>query len=592
MAITDNLVLKVQPATGDTFIKNLVTVEDVAVSGAGAIALVDDAGLLGWHITGLRQGTFTGSVAYEANTITYAVRFKVNARAGDFLQYFALLSATSNGYGPSIGNNGTAAGALRIRQQNGGGGFTTVGDTATYTTGQYVTIICRFAEGGAGAGQLDVFLKQASRANNNPDISITGPINSVGTTGIINNLYFGAAGTDITIVDMAMWTRGVTNAEAAALADNIRTAINASPVAPGAPTIGTATAGVTSATVAFTAPASDGGSAITSYLATASTGETASNSASPISFPTLTAGVARTFHVQAVNAIGTGAASAESNSITPTAANAAPTFSGTIANITGTGGTAITTADVHALFSDTDALAYSASPGGTAWPAGLVINSSTGIISGTVATSTTTGLKVRATDTGSQTVDSNAFSVTISAPASTVTGVAVSPGTATVTGGSTQVFTATVSGTSSPSQSVAWTTSAGSISAGGVLTAPATISTVQTVTVTATSLQDGTKAGTATVTVPAATTVTFTPTRPLKYAVGGGLRLGVAVRATVLNESNDATVAIATGLTTSSTTGIPPSFSVAGPVSGTRYAIKITNIANPLDYALFSLVAA
>lgn len=93
---------------------------------------------------------------------------------------------------------------------------------------------------------------------------------------------------------------------------------------------------------------------------------------------------------------------------------------------------------------------------------------------------------------------------------STVTGVTVSPSTATVAGGATQTFTATVAGTGGPSQSVTWTTTAGSITSGGVLTAPAATGSVQTVTVTATSVQDGAFSGTATVTVPVATTYDVT----------------------------------------------------------------------------------
>ena len=108
----------------------------------------------------------------------------------------------------------------------------------------------------------------------------------------------------------------------------------------------------------------------------------------------------------------------------PQPGNGVPFFSGTIANITGTAGQAITPVNVSARFSDTDALTYSASPAGTAWPTGLIINASTGVISGTVASATTvTGLKVRATDTAAQTVDSNAFSATITAAAGVVPGV-------------------------------------------------------------------------------------------------------------------------------------------------------------------------
>jgi uncharacterized protein with beta-barrel porin domain len=90
--------------------------------------------------------------------------------------------------------------------------------------------------------------------------------------------------------------------------------------APGAPTIGTATAGNTTASVAFTAPASDGGSAITGYTVTSSPGNiTGTGTSSPISVTGLTNGTSYTFTVTATNAIGTGTASAASNAVTPKA---------------------------------------------------------------------------------------------------------------------------------------------------------------------------------------------------------------------------------------------------------------------------------
>jgi hypothetical protein len=91
---------------------------------------------------------------------------------------------------------------------------------------------------------------------------------------------------------------------------------------PGAPTIGTATAtGTTTATVVYTAPASDGGTAITSYTATSSpsggTGTLSQAGSGTISVTGLTTGTAYTFTVTATNAVGTGPASAASNSVTP-----------------------------------------------------------------------------------------------------------------------------------------------------------------------------------------------------------------------------------------------------------------------------------
>jgi hypothetical protein len=101
----------------------------------------------------------------------------------------------------------------------------------------------------------------------------------------------------------------------------------AAPTAPGAPTIGTATRGNASASVTFTAPASDGGSAITSYTVTSSPSSiTGTGSTSPITVSGLTNGTAYTFTVTATNAIGTGVASAASNSVTPATNPGAPTI--------------------------------------------------------------------------------------------------------------------------------------------------------------------------------------------------------------------------------------------------------------------------
>ena len=99
------------------------------------------------------------------------------------------------------------------------------------------------------------------------------------------------------------------------------TALEPAANAPGAPTIGTATAGDGEATVSFTAPSSDGGSAITSYTATSSpggiTGTLSQSGSGSITVTGLTNGTAYTFTVTATNAIGTSLASAASNSVIP-----------------------------------------------------------------------------------------------------------------------------------------------------------------------------------------------------------------------------------------------------------------------------------
>jgi titin len=97
-----------------------------------------------------------------------------------------------------------------------------------------------------------------------------------------------------------------------------------------APTIGTATAGDASATVTWTAPANDGGSAITDYTITPYVGPTAQTPVSSSGTGTskvvtgLTNGSTYTFKVAAVTGVGTGAYSAASNAVTPTAPATAP----------------------------------------------------------------------------------------------------------------------------------------------------------------------------------------------------------------------------------------------------------------------------
>lgn len=92
-------------------------------------------------------------------------------------------------------------------------------------------------------------------------------------------------------------------------------------VAPGAPTIGSAQSNAPGqATVSFTAPAANGGSAITSYTVTSNPGSiTASGSSSPITVTGLTNGTSYTFSVKANNIAGAGAASTASNAVVPKA---------------------------------------------------------------------------------------------------------------------------------------------------------------------------------------------------------------------------------------------------------------------------------
>lgn len=101
---------------------------------------------------------------------------------------------------------------------------------------------------------------------------------------------------------------------------------------PDAPTIGTATRGHQQATVVWTAPAFDGGAAITAYIVTPFVGGVAQTPVVVGAAPTsvtitgLTNGTTYRFKVAAVNGVGTGPRSAMSNQVTPAAVPGAPTI--------------------------------------------------------------------------------------------------------------------------------------------------------------------------------------------------------------------------------------------------------------------------
>lgn len=132
----------------------------------------------------------------------------------------------------------------------------------------------------------------------------TGASSPLTVTGLSN-------GTAYTFTAVA--TNSVGNSAASAASNSVTPA-----TVPGAPTIGTATAGAGQVSVAFTAPGSNGGSAITSYTATATPGSIVSSSSiSPIVVSGLANGTAYTFTVHATNAVGNSVESGNSNSVTP-----------------------------------------------------------------------------------------------------------------------------------------------------------------------------------------------------------------------------------------------------------------------------------
>jgi hypothetical protein len=181
--------------------------------------------------------------------------------------------------------------------------------------------------------------------------------------------------------------------------------------APPAPTIGAVSAtGATTVSVSFTAPATNGGSAITSYTATSSpggiTGSILQSGSGTINVTGLTPSTSYTFTVKATNSISTSSASSASASITTNVG--APAFTLSSSTESKTVNTAITG---YTITSTGGAIAsYAISP---AAPTGLSFNTTTGLLSGTpTAVASATAYTITATNTTSSTAQTFTLTVT------------------------------------------------------------------------------------------------------------------------------------------------------------------------------------
>jgi acid phosphatase len=128
------------------------------------------------------------------------------------------------------------------------------------------------------------------------------------------------------------------------------------------------------------------------------------------------------------------------------------------------------------------------------WSASIGTINASGLFTSSATAGTVT---ITATSVQDMTKSGTA-SVTVQMPQSTITSVAVSCNPTVVNTNATAQCNATVQGTGNYSSAVMWSSSAGTISASGLFTAPAVAGTV---TITATSAQDTTKSGETSITV-------------------------------------------------------------------------------------------
>jgi hypothetical protein len=182
---------------------------------------------------------------------------------------------------------------------------------------------------------------------------------------------------------------------------------------------------------------------------------------------------------------------------------------------------------------------------------------------------------VKATSMADSTVSA---STTVSVTTTPVVAVTLSPPAASVVINGTQQFTATVTGSSNTA--VTWTASGGSISSGGLYTAPGAAGSV---TVTASSVADNTKLASATVTVTTVPVVLVTLSPTSASLLTNGTRQFTAA---VTGSSNTAVTWSATGGIVSSS-----GFYTAPNTAGS-FTVKATSVADNTKSASASMTVS
>ena len=350
---------------------------------------------------------------------------------------------------------------------------------------------------------------------------------------------------------------------------------------PGAPTIGTATAGNGQATITYTAPAGNGGAAINSYTATSSpggfTGTLSQAGSGSIIVAGLTNGIEYTFTVTATNVAGTSLPTAPSNSITPSTIPDAPTI-GTATAGAGQASIAFTAPDNNGGGAITSYTATSTPGGftGTLYQAGSGTITVTGLTNGAFYTFTVTAINAAGTSAAS--APSNSVRPRTIPGAPTI-GIATAGG-----GQATITYTAPASIGGAVITSYTATSSPGGFTgtlyqsfSGTITVTGLTAGTAYTFTVTATNA-----AGTSAASAPSNAVTPYTiPNSPtIGTATAGAGLATVTYTAPVSNGGANITSYRATsspgGLTGSVSQAGSGTITVTGLTAGTAYTFTVT----------------
>jgi len=321
-------------ATSTTYVSSTELRAQLPATAAGTYILYvsDTNGGLASKVNGI---TFSGTPTWvtgstlTSGTATVAYSTQLSATSDSAITY-ALQAGSTLPTGLSLSSSGLLSGTVTV------GSDTTYSFTITATDVELqdsprtfsLTMVALTVPGAPTIGSA------TTTGSTTATVSFTAPVNNGGTvitqyiatsspgniTGTLNQAGSGTITVSgLTTGTAYTFTVKAVNSVGQSTASSASNSITTYSV-PGAPTIGSASIVETTATVTFTAPASNGGSTITSYTAVSSpgsiTGTISQSGSGSITVSGLTVGTSYTFTVYATNAIGNGASSAASNSVT------------------------------------------------------------------------------------------------------------------------------------------------------------------------------------------------------------------------------------------------------------------------------------
>jgi len=265
----------------------------------------------GSSITGYTVQAFAGTATTPVQTVTAAgtaTSATVNGLTNGTSYTFIVSATNAVGTGPaSAPSNAVIPAAVTVP---GAPAISAV------TAGNAAATVSWAAPANNGGSAISMYTVRAY-VGTATTVATTATALGTATSATVNGLTNGTAYT----VDVF-----ATNTAGNGPASTRSAAVTPTATVPGAPTLGAVTAGNGSATVTWTAPANNGGSAITGYDVRVFAGTTLFKTGPAPASPTsllvtgLTNGTTYTFDVAARNATGVGAASARSAPVIPAAA--------------------------------------------------------------------------------------------------------------------------------------------------------------------------------------------------------------------------------------------------------------------------------